>query len=138
MNRSLGILHISKMIPGNWKKDIVTIRNVLVRHYSGTKYLSYSEAASIVDIGDVISEEDLESCDDRQSNFIAEGEIIAVLNTDDYTSYISCKGKVGAVSDFMGECLKCNANSNLHAVVPTPAPSLLFRVEIQVRQRLGS
>ena len=54
-----------------------------------------------------------ESCDDGQSNFIAEGEIIAVLNTDDYTSCISCKGKVRAVSDLMGECLKCDAKLKL-------------------------
>ena len=37
------------------------ISNVLVRQYGGTKYLSYSEAPSIVeipDISDVIFEED--------------------------------------------------------------------------------
>ena len=89
------------------------IQNVLLRQYEGIKYLSFSESAvlqEIEDIGDVISDEDLQSCEDAQT---AEGEIVAVLAVDMYTSCISCNGKVKNLNDVLGECMKCNAKVKL-------------------------
>ena len=89
------------------------LNKVLIRQYSGVKYLSFSEDASVdevPDIGEVVSADDLETREDQQqTNYVAEGEITAVLSVDDYISCVSCKGKVKALSEIVGECLKCCA-----------------------------
>jgi len=41
------------------------------------------------------------------------GEIVAVLCVDEYPNCVSCKGKINAVSDVMGECTKCKAKVKL-------------------------
>lgn len=82
--------NIDKLMEGKSHR----IQNVLLRQYEGIKYLSFSESAvleEIEDIGDVISDEDLQPCEDAQT---AEGETVAVLAIDMYTSCISCNGKV--------------------------------------------
>lgn len=75
--------------------------------------MSLSEGASVEevpDIGEIISAEDLDTHEDeQQTNYVAEGEIAAVLSIDHYISCISCKGKVNPVSEVVGECLKCYA-----------------------------
>ena len=106
-----------------WEKEIgklhegksYRLHKVLVRQYGGVNYLSMCEGAEveeIADIGEVVSDEEGEERGE-EGQHVAEGEIIAVLCVDEYPNCVSCKGKINAVSDVMGECMKCRAKVKL-------------------------
>ena len=100
-----------------WENDVgklnegccYKLTNMLVREYAHVKYLSLSESAvvnPVADIGEVASEdEDLEVEGRNQVN----GEIIAVHRVDEYSSCLTCKGKVTSINAVIGECNKCGS-----------------------------
>lgn len=99
--------HIGKL------KDGVSYRwcRVVVREYGGVKYLSLvenSEIASVDDVGDVFSKED-DVGGERSELSIVEGEVVGVLSVDEYSSCLSCRGKVKTIgtSNVSGECTIC-------------------------------
>ena len=105
-----------------WEADIgklqsdtsYKIENVTIRSYNDVKYLSLSEHAVITEISDIGEIADV----DRDGQIlgaakVVEGEIIAVLNADEYRSCISCKGRVIDLTDFVGECTKCGIKMKL-------------------------
>lgn len=48
-----------------------------------------------------------------QGQSVVEGEIVAVLGVDSYSSCISCKGKVNNLNDVIGECSKCSCKMKM-------------------------
>ena len=97
-----------------WEKDVRTLTEgksyrfseVRVRDYACVKYLSMSEGikvTEIADIGEVVSCEDI-----SEEGCVVEGEIVSVVEVDEYASCVLCKGKVQAVTEVFGECGKCN------------------------------
>ena len=109
-----------------WENDVNKLReefcyrfsNVTVREYGCEKYLSLSEMSEIQkidDIGEVVLLSDDEDSSQGGNNLV-EGEIVAILTTNEYYSCISCKGKVTTVNGVIGECGKCHAKMKLKSL----------------------
>ncbi len=103
-----------------WEADIEKLENgvsyrlcqVGVREYGGVKYLSLSEnseTASVDDVGDVFAEED-DVGSEQNALSVIDGEVVGVLSVDEYSSCLSCRGKVKTIgtSNAIGECMKCH------------------------------
>ena len=106
-----------------WQGDIGKLKEgqcyrmcrVSVRRY-GVNYLVMSESTEVeevADIGDVFCDDEEEIVPGGKRQSVAEGEIAAVLCVDDYSSCVSCRGKVRAISSVVGNCMKCNAKVKL-------------------------
>ena len=95
------------------KQKTYRTHKVLVWQYKGIKYPLMSDNAKVeevADIGEVLIDEETENGGEGR---MVEGEIIVVLGIDNYTSSVSCKGKVEVISDVMGACVKCGAKVKL-------------------------
>lgn len=62
-----------------------------------------AKVEEVADIGEVLIDEETEGGGEGR---MVEGEIIAVLGIDNYTSSVSCKE---FISHVMGACVKCGA-----------------------------
>ena len=83
-----------------------------MREYGLENFLSMSESSEVKvvpDIGDVIDDEGDEVAGGGRE--AAEGEIIAVREVEEYSSCVSCKGRLNSISHTtgIGECSKCKA-----------------------------
>ena len=105
-----------------WESDVgkltieksYKVENMTVRVYKDSKYLSLSDtsvATDIDDIGEVTSQPD--NLQSQNENRIIEGEIIAVVYAEEYTSCFTCNAKVKEINEIIGECTKCGLKLKL-------------------------
>ena len=95
-----------------WEKDVRTLTegksyrsaDVRVRDYACVNYLSMSEGTKVTEIADI---GEVVSCgEDISEEGCVVGEIVSVVEVDEYASCVLCKGKVQAVTEVFGECGK--------------------------------
>ena len=87
------------------------LKDIVIKSYDGTEYLSLSEHSTIVvieDIGDVV--ENTLSCSST-NDFEIKGEITGVATCDTYSSCRSCKGKTKEITQVIVECTKCGVKA---------------------------
>ena len=80
------------------------LETVMVNEYGCQKYLSLTENGVVEDIGDTgpVVREDEDDDKVSEGHGVAEGEIVAVLGTDEFKACISCRSKVKAVNTVVG------------------------------------
>lgn len=99
-----------------WQQQVDTLReassyklvNATVRSFNGAKYISLGECSEIHEIeniGDVVDESIFTGSGDLKA---VNGEIVAVISSETYTSCKSCNAKVLESSGNIVECAKCN------------------------------
>ena len=109
--------------------DSYALRNVVVRQFRGTKYLSMAKSGSTItgtdDIGATI-EYDPE-CDDLQRRELQQCIIIAVLSLDTYKACLSCKARVEATEQSLGICSKCSLMQRIDKCVDQLSAKLMLQ-----------
>lgn len=88
------------------------VSGLIVKVYQGAKYLSLSDEATVEQIGDLGEVADVPDEGDTSNDGI-EGEIVGVASVNEFTSCLSCKAKVNAVGESIGQCTKCGLKVKL-------------------------
>jgi len=83
------------------------LSNVVARSCQGSNYLSMpKEGASLAelpDIGDVAEDDVGELC-----TTIVDAEVAGIISLGLYSACIACRSKVTAITNKLGQCMKCN------------------------------
>ena len=82
------------------------LRNVTIKSFNNAKYLSLSDKSSVSEAEDIGEVTDCNITDHLDGKVVI-GEIIGVLSYENYSSCITCNGKVVQISQIISQCIKC-------------------------------
>ena len=79
-------------------------------------------------IDDISSEEEVydEVTQLQSIEEVADGQIISVLSTTDYSSCVACNGSIIPVSDTLAKCIKCRATMKISNCTSCKSAKLLI------------
>lgn len=102
--------------------------------YRDSKYLSITDQAQILDAESIDIPTEVANSDHADYTSEIYGEIIGVLNTDEYLSCLACKAKVNQISDKIGQCHKCNLQMKLTMCEVFQSAHVIFRSTDKAQQ----